>query len=395
VSDASPAVPARRTLSSLLGGLSIYARSVVLMIAMLLVVNCIVYAIVVRGSTNTNFEMHPPPPPGGGGDFPPRDDPPQPPGARGGPGPIDCPPGSRTLTPGGGYSCRPPFENQSRWVEVIFLEFVVALPLALLFAHSLAAPLQRLAAVARQAGQGSGFASLPLEGPSEIRSTLECFNLLQSRLNKLIEERTHMVAAIAHDLRTPLTRLAFRLDDLPAPLGEKVNADIGEMKSMISAALDFIRERSVRAPVERLDFRSLVERVVDEQSDLGHDVQMEPGVPLTLSGVSSDLRRMVTNLVENGLKYGQRVRVRLTNSGQHCSLFIEDDGPGIPDNLQAQVFEPFYRIEASRNRKTGGIGLGLTAVRAIVIEHDGEVRLSNRKEGGLRVTVQLPVQGAS
>lgn len=274
---------------------------------------------------------------------------------------------------------------------VLLVEVVVLVPLTFFFAHSLAAPLQRLAAVARHAGQGTGFASLPLEGPREIRSTLDCFNLLQTRLSKLIEERTHMVAAIAHDLRTPLTRLAFRLDDLPEPMGEKVRADIGEMKSMISAALDFIRERSVRAPVERVDFRSLVERVVDEQSDLGHDVQLESGAPLALEGVPADLRRMVTNLVENGLKYGQRVRVRLVADERQCRLFVEDEGPGIPENLQAQVFDPFFRIESSRNRKTGGIGLGLSAVRAIVIEHDGEVRLSNRKEGGLRVIVQLPI----
>jgi len=268
---------------------------------------------------------------------------------------------------------------------------VILLPLALIFAHSVSAPLQRMATVARQAGQGVGFAALPLEGPREIRSTLDCFNLMQSRLNKLIQERTHMVAAIAHDLRTPLTRLAFRLDDLPGPAGEKVRADIAEMTAMISAALDFIRERSARAPMEPLDFRSLVERVVDEQSDLGHDVQLEPGTPLTLEGVPIDLRRMVTNLVENGLKYGHRVRVRLVADTRHCDLLVEDDGPGIPENLQAQVFEPFFRIEGSRNRKTGGIGLGLTAVRAIVIEHNGEVRLSNRKDGGLRVTVQLPI----
>ena len=274
---------------------------------------------------------------------------------------------------------------------VLLVEVVVLVPLTFFFAHSLAAPLQRLAALARHAGQGTGFASLPLEGPREIRSTLDCFNLLQTRLSKLIEERTHMVAAIAHDLRTPLTRLAFRLDDLPEPMGEKVRADIGEMKSMISAALDFIRERSVRAPVERVDFRSLVERVVDEQSDLGHDVQLESGAPLALEGVPADLRRMVTNLVENGLKYGQRVRVRLVADEHQCRLFVEDEGPGIPENLQAQVFDPFFRIESSRNRKTGGIGLGLSAVRAIVIEHDGEVRLSNRKEGGLRVIVQLTI----
>ena len=399
-SDSSPAeaAPPRDAVSSILGGLSIYARSIVFVVSVLLLVNCVVYAIVVRESGTQGFDMRPPPPPPFGGQNPAqgRGPPPGQPGAMDSQSPpFDCPPERRTNSPGGAPGCQPPNDAATgqaweRWIVALLVEVVVLVPLTFFFAHSLSAPLQRLAALARHAGQGTGFASLPLEGAREIRATLDCFNLLQSRLNKLIQERTHMVAAIAHDLRTPLTRLAFRLDDLPEPLGEKVRADIGEMKSMISAALDFIRERSVRAPVERVDFRSLVERVVDELSDLGHDVQLEPGTPLALEGVPADLRRMVTNLVENGLKYGQRVRVRLVADDRYCSLFVEDEGPGIPENLQAQVFDPFFRIESSRSRQTGGIGLGLTAVRAIVIEHDGEVRLSNRKEGGLRVVVQLP-----
>jgi two-component system OmpR family sensor kinase len=232
---------------------------------------------------------------------------------------------------------------------------------------------------------------LAQEGPDEVRAALDCFNAMQGRLCKLIQERTQMVGAIAHDLRTPLTRLAFRLDDLPAPLGDKARADIEEMKLMISAALDFIRERSVTGEIEKLDLRSLVERVVDEQGDLGHDVALEPGSPLTIEGVPLELRRMVANLVENALKYGARARLRLSTHGGQCHLQIEDDGPGIPESLQSQVFNPFFRIEASRNRQTGGTGLGLTAVRAIVIEHNGEVRLANRKAGGLRVTVLLPL----
>lgn len=408
-SSSAEAAPPREAVSSILGGLSIYLRSIVFVVSVLLLVNCVVYAIVVREAARPGFDMRPPPPPPSGGQNlgqsrgPPPGQPPalgqsQAPGQpqmMGAPPPMDCPPERRTNSPGGAPGCKPPNEAATgqaweRWIVALLVEVVVLVPLTFFFAHSLSAPLQRLAALARHAGQGTGFASLPLEGPREIRATLDCFNLLQSRLNKLIQERTHMVAAIAHDLRTPLTRLAFRLDDLPEPIGEKVRADIGEMKSMISAALDFIRERSVRAPVERVDFRSLVERVVDELSDLGHDVKLEPGTPLALEGVPADLRRMVTNLVENGLKYGQRVRVRLVADDHWCSLFVEDQGPGIPASLQAQVFDPFFRIESSRSRQTGGIGLGLTAVRAIVIEHDGEVRLSNRKEGGLRVVVQLP-----
>jgi two-component system OmpR family sensor kinase len=212
---------------------------------------------------------------------------------------------------------------------------------------------------------------------------------MQARINRLIHERTHMVGAIAHDLRTPLTRLAFRLDDLPSPLSDKVDADIQEMKAMIAAALDFIRDRSLAGQHERLDFRLLVERVVNDHNDLGHDVAFEEGTPITIEGTPLALRRMVANLVQNALKYGERARLRLRAVSSHCVLEIDDDGPGIPDQLQQQVFEPFFRIEASRNRDTGGIGLGLATVRAIVLDHGGEITIGNRKTGGLRVTISL------
>lgn len=200
-----------------------------------------------------------------------------------------------------------------------------------------------------------------------------------------------MIGAIAHDLRTPLTRLAFRLDDLPAPLNQKVTADIDEMRSMISAALDFIRDRSLAAQRERLDFRLLVESVVDDQVDIGRDVTLQSGDAITLTGDPIALRRMVVNLVDNALKYGQRARLRLRTLRGECILEIDDDGPGIPEPLLQQVFEPFYRAEQSRNRDTGGIGLGLATVRAVALDHGGSVTLRNRPESGLRATVSLPV----
>jgi signal transduction histidine kinase len=225
-----------------------------------------------------------------------------------------------------------------------------------------------------------------------MRAAIESFNTMQARLNRLLEERTHMIGAIAHDLRTPLTRLAFRLESLPPPLGDKVNADIQEMTAMISAALDFIRERSTGGRRERLDFRLLVESVVDDQTDVGNDVTLQEGDPIVLSGDATALRRMLVNLIENALKYGERARLRLKRQAQDCTLEIDDDGPGIPDSQQQTVFQPFYRIETSRNRNTGGIGLGLATVRAIVLDHGGSIGLRNRPEGGLRVTVTVPVE---
>jgi len=265
------------------------------------------------------------------------------------------------------------------------------LPLAWLFARALSAPIRRFSEAARRLGRDPNAPPLPREGPAEMLVAVDSFNSMQARLNRLIQERTHMVGAIAHDLRTPLTRLAFRLEDLPQPLREKVDGDILEMKSMVSAALDFIRDRALSGQREPLDFRLLVESVVDDQSDLGHDVVLQSGTPITIAGNPLALRRMVGNLVDNALKYGERARLRLRVANDECILEIDDDGPGIPEQLQQQVFEPFFRLETSRSRDTGGIGLGLATVRAIVLDHGGEIGLGNRKGGGLRVTVSLPL----
>jgi two-component system OmpR family sensor kinase len=207
----------------------------------------------------------------------------------------------------------------------------------------------------------------------------------------MLRERTLMFGAIAHDLRTPLTRLAFRLEDLPEPLNQKVAADLQEMKTMITAALEFIRERGTAGPRERLDLRSLLDRIVDELTDLGHDVSFNAGTPVILQGEPLALRRMLVNLVENAVKYGARARLRLQVEGGSAVVEIDDDGPGIPQAFQEQVFEPFFRLENSRNRDTGGIGLGLATARAIALDHGGEITLANRSGGGLRVTVRLPM----
>jgi len=279
---------------------------------------------------------------------------------------------------------------QRRAMLLFALGIAALLPLAWLFAYALSAPIRRFAEAALRFGRDASGPMLPREGPAEMLLAVDSFNAMQARLNRMLQERTHMVGAIAHDLRTPLTRLAFRLDDLPAPLGEKVNADIQEMKSMISAALDFIRDRSLNTGRERLDFRLLVESIVDDQRDLDHDVTLEPGAAITLNGNRIALRRLVGNLLDNALKYGERARLRLRVEQGLCVLEIDDDGPGIPEQMQQRVFDPFFRIEASRNRDTGGFGLGLASVHAIVLDHGGEITLANRRGGGLRVCVSLP-----
>ena len=283
------------------------------------------------------------------------------------------------------------FQRQALWLFALGL--LLLLPVSWLFARALAAPIRRFSEGAKRLGTDPHAPALPREGPAEMLDAIDSFNAMQGRITRLLEERSHMIGAIAHDLRTPLMRLSFRLDGLEAPLKEKVESDINEMKLMISAALDFLRDQTTRGARQRLDLRLLVESVVDDQSDVGHDVTLAGGESVILEGDPLSLRRLVVNLVDNGLKYGVRVRLRLRAGPDNCVIEIDDDGPGIPETYQQRVFEPFFRTEVSRNRDTGGIGLGLTTVRSIVLDHGGHIELQNRKEGGLRVIVSLPLLG--
>ncbi|HTQ00127.1 MAG TPA: ATP-binding protein [Casimicrobiaceae bacterium] len=361
--------------------LSISARTFLLVVAALVACNtaCLLLLDVNLGPPPKPADFHagdrrPPPPPEGRG--PPGGGDPTLRGA----GPPDPGPGSHV-----------PPRGALRLPIILAIELLAIVPLAWLFAATLSAPLRRFADIAGAAGRDGVPLPVPREGPPEILAAIDGFNSMQARLHRSVQERTQMVGAIAHDLRTPLTRLAFRLDDLEGPLGDKMRADIDEMRVMIAAALDFIRDRSSRGRVQRLDFLSLVERVVEEQSDLGHDVTLGNRVSMTIEGVPLDLRRAVANLIDNAVKYGNRARLKLEERDGECRLEVEDDGPGIPAALHSQVFDPFFRIEGSRNRNTGGIGLGLATVRAIVSEHGGTISLGNVVGGGLKVTVALPL----
>ncbi|MCC4587983.1 HAMP domain-containing protein [Xanthomonas sp. NCPPB 1067] len=276
-------------------------------------------------------------------------------------------------------------------VVLLFLAgLLVNVPLAWWFSRALSAPIQRFAEAADRLGRNPDAPALQRSGPPEIVRAADSFNAMQARLNRLINERTHMVAAIAHDLRTPLARLSFRLDALQPPLREKALADLEEMKAMISAALDFIQNDRHRGARALLDLRLLVESVVDNAADVGADAALLPGPAITLEGDPLALRRALMNLLENALKYGRRARLQLRRDGEDGVLWIDDDGPGIDPAQRDQLLLPFVRGESSRNRDTGGIGLGLSVAHSIVLAHGGDLRLDNRVEGGLRVTVRLP-----
>lgn len=266
------------------------------------------------------------------------------------------------------------------------------LPLAWWFSRALASPIRRFARAADRMGADVAAPPLPLTGPAEIAGAAVSFNAMQARIHRLLQERSEMVGAIAHDLRTPLARLAFRLDALPAPGRDKASADIEEMSQMIDATLEFIRDQNRERVREPLDLRLLVESVVDNLRDTGRDATLAPGPAAPMQGDPLTLRRMTANLVDNAIKYGQRARVSLQPEGDGYRLQVDDDGPGIDPAQVEPLFMPFVRGEGSRNRATGGIGLGLATVRAAVQAHGGHIELQNRDGGGLRARVHLPAR---
>jgi signal transduction histidine kinase len=230
-----------------------------------------------------------------------------------------------------------------------------------------------------------------VKGPAEVGVAARAFNEMQGRLQRYVEDRTAMVGAIAHDLRTPLTRLRFRIESLPEEQRAKYAADLDQMEAMIAATLTFVRDASRPGERTPLELSSLVESLCDEMAETGAWTEVEAGEKVVLEGDPMALRRLIANLLENAVKFGGRARARVFQDAGHAVVEIDDDGPGIPPQDTERVFEPFYRREPSRSRQTGGIGLGLAVVRSIARGHGGDVNLINRTGGGLTARVQLPL----
>ncbi len=281
------------------------------------------------------------------------------------------------------------------WQRRILLWFVISatalVPVAYLFARRLAAPIGGFAAAAERLGRDPGAPPLRLRGPPEVQQAASAFNEMQERLRRYVDDRTAMVGAVAHDLRTPLTRLRFRVEAAPDGLREKMIADVDQMDAMISSALAFVRDATQPFARHRLELCSLVAAVADEMAETGLDVCADSADPVVMVGDPVALRRLVTNLLDNAVKFGGAARARVYREDGQAVIEVDDDGPGVPDAEREQVFEPFHRGEPSRSRQTGGAGLGLAVVRSVARAHGGEAVIANRAEGGLRAHARLPL----
>jgi signal transduction histidine kinase len=285
----------------------------------------------------------------------------------------------------------PPVGWSWPWLVSLAASAAMILAVVAFVVRRITGPMRALAAAAEQVGRGEAVAPVPPRGPAEVRTTVEAFNAMQERLSRFVRDRTRMVAAISHDLRTPITSLRLRAEFVEdEELRRDIVRTLDEMQAMADATLAFAREEAGGEETRTVDLAALIEGLVDDQAALGHAVSYDGPERLAWRCRPLSLKRAVANLVNNAVRYAGGARVTLSDGGAGPVVTVDDDGPGIPEQSIPDVFEPFVRLESSRSRETGGAGLGLAIARSIVRAHGGELTLANRLEGGLRATVALP-----
>lgn len=255
-------------------------------------------------------------------------------------------------------------------------------------------PMKKLARAAQALGRGEDVQPLPMSGPAETRHAIEAFNDMRERLSRFVLDRTRMLAAVGHDLRTPITNLRLRaefIDD--EETRTRILASLDEMHHMAEAALAFAREEANTEPTRMVDLNALVQTVCADQADMDRDVTCADGERLAIRCRPNSMKRALRNLIENAVSYGKLARVRMKRDGGELTIFVEDDGPGIPEGDMVRVFSPFVRLDESRGQAGAGMGLGLAIARSIIRGHGGEITLHNRNGGGLSAVIQLPCQG--
>lgn len=262
--------------------------------------------------------------------------------------------------------------------------------LSLLIARWLTRPLRVMSAEVSSLSPDEPQSRIAVSGPHEVRQLAAAFNTMRTRISELVKRRTQALAAVSHDLRTPLTRLKLRLVDVPdVSLQQAMQSDLVEMEAMIEATLSYLRGQDTSEAVRPLDLVSLLKTVVDDARDAGHDAALDTSGPLIVVGRRLGLKRALTNLVGNAVRYGTRVVVTARAIDGDAVIAIADDGPGIPEDKLDAVLEPFVRLEPSRNRESGGVGLGLTIAKTNVEADGGSLVLSNRAAGGLSAEIRL------
>lgn len=252
-------------------------------------------------------------------------------------------------------------------------------------------PLRQLAQAADTLGSDLDAPPLPEDGPTETRHAAQAFNRMQARIKRLVNERARALAAVSHDLRTPLTRLRLRtelIDD--ERLREQMSKDLEAMAAMIDGTLAYLRGLQANEVVRSLDINALLESMADDARVLGRSIQIHGQAQQAFQGRLTALRRALQNLIDNAFKYGQGASIRVEDSPAMLKVTVEDSGPGLAAAELSKVTEPYYRVDSARSATGDGVGLGLSIVKDVALLHNGELILTNRPQGGLAATLLLP-----
>jgi len=292
------------------------------------------------------------------------------------------------------FDSRQPAQTEG-WPYRLLLSLAVLLvavvALALVAVRWATRPLNALADAADELGRNIHRPPLEVKGPLEVARAARAFNTMQARLAGYIRDRTRVLAAMSHDLKTPVTRLRLRAELLEDPqLRAKFTRDLDEMESMVGATLDFLRGQESGERVQPVDVTALLESLQADMAEMRGPVRIEGSAKTPYPGRPQALKRCLANLLENSVKYGKSARVVVDDSDARLEIRIQDEGPGLPETELEKVFQPFYRVEGSRSRESGGTGLGLTIARGIAEAHGGALDLRNRPEGGLEAVLALP-----
>jgi signal transduction histidine kinase len=281
---------------------------------------------------------------------------------------------------------------QARLLMALGLTALILAPVVWLMARRLTRPIRAFAQAAERLGANPDAEPLAPTGPSEVRTAISAFNEMQASIRQHMRQRTQTIAAIAHDLRTPLTRLRFRAEQAPEALRDRMAADVEEMDVLIGQAMAFVRGEQQTERREPLDLAILAADSVRGFAETGARASFTGGVALPVLGDPASLRRALANLIDNALTFAGDAEVTAARDGDRAVIIIADRGPGLPDKELEAAFEPFHRGERSRNRQTGGAGLGLAVARQAARAAGGDVSLSNRLGGGLKARLHIPLQ---
>ncbi len=257
-------------------------------------------------------------------------------------------------------------------------------------------PLEHLSGAADRMGRGETVSPIAEAGPADLRETIRAFNQMQDRLHRMMTDRTRMLAALGHDLRTPITSLKLQTEFIEDDdLRDRMQRQLNDMHQMAESALNFARDASDGEAARQTDITALVESLIDDMEGINTAVSFVGETRITTRCRPVALGRAIRNLIQNAVNYGGQAIVDVSDAGDHIEITIDDNGPGIPEADLARVFDAFERLDDARNKDSGGTGLGLTIARTIARSHGGDVTLTNREAGGLRARITLPATNPS